>query len=557
MHRGIIGRDGLPLTHNGSYMGSPLFDVTELDIKSPTVDGDLDSWYAWSDGSRLFWKDSYEFDFNTSTWKKKRFVFPPYELSQYSSTSTGRSIWTDGTNIYLSGGGYSMGLQMGRQYVLNGNKWEDKTWYVQDSNHSIVPYYMLYGYRIWTDGDNIYHSPYSTSNYVLDKQTSTWYPVTFTINASGQYNTSGDRIWTDGTDIYASYFSNNLVLNKQTREWTPVSFTGGPSQIDPYGVWHTANNTYVSTYNGDTYRLDKTTKEWTLMDWDLPISYYQYTLPWVFGGRVHTSANGGYDLDPTETAWIKSETIKHDVLVDSEHMWTDGKGIYISNGDGKTYQYDKKANTLTDTGSDATVYGQYVWSDGINTYYSDGNIQLQFDPNTFTWEEKPWNGTPPDYGVNVWTDGEHIYYTSGQTYVLDPSTSTWTQHQWESGSYSPSRGYYIWKQGDRVFYSSDSYGDDYELDIAANTWRHVDIKWSDWKQSPHVIRGQYVFVLNGHSYSTDWISMEELQTSKMRWTMILPYEHGFDDTRIVMGNKVFVVGKEAYYFFGSTQLLIK
>lgn len=554
MHRGIIGRSGLPLTHNGSYIGSPLFDVTELDIKSPTVDGDLESYSVWNDGSRLFWKDSYEFDFNTSTWKKKRFTFPPYQLSQYDSTGISRYIWSDGSNIYFSGGRYTVGIQKVRQFVLVGDTWENKTWHHVYSDSTVTDDVNIAGCNIWTDGDNIYHSPYSGTHYILDKQTSTWYPVEFTINASGQYSTKGECIWTDGTNIYATYLGSSLILDKQNREWNPVSFTGTSPNTD--GIWHTASNTYYSNFSGQSYRLNVSTREWTLMDWDLDIGYYQHTLPWVFGGRVHTSANGGYDLDPTETTWVKSETIKHDVLIDSLNMWTDGKGLYLSDGT-NNYKYDKNENALIDTGIETHIDGSGVWSDGVNTYYS-GNSQLQWNPTTSTWTEKTWNGNAPLSGVYIWTDGENIYHTNnGRTDILDKSTSTWSEHQWASDSYNPRSGRDIWKQGDHVFYSTNTYGENYEFDITENKWNHVDIKWYDWKDSPKVINGYNVFVLNGHSYSSDWLSLEELQTSRMRWTMILPYEHGFDDTRIIMGQWVFVAGKEAYYFYGSTQLLIK
>jgi hypothetical protein len=70
----------------------------------------------------------------------------------------------------------------------------------------------LYGVYVWADGDNIYYSSSSTQ-YVLDKSTSTWTSKTW----SGLTSFSGDYVWTDGDNVYYSDPSYQYILNKQSK----------------------------------------------------------------------------------------------------------------------------------------------------------------------------------------------------------------------------------------------------------------------------------------------------------------------------------------------------
>ena len=63
------------------------------------------------------------------------------------------------------------------------------------------------GKLVWTDGTGIYYSS-GTSQYVLDKSTSTWSAKTW----NGLSNFDGNRIWRDGTNIYFSNGSDQYVL---------------------------------------------------------------------------------------------------------------------------------------------------------------------------------------------------------------------------------------------------------------------------------------------------------------------------------------------------------
>ena len=77
--------------------------------------------------------------------------------------------------------------------------WADKTWSGLTS---------IDGDNIWTDGDNIYYSSSSTQ-YVLDKATSTWTTKTW----NGLTSFDGSRVWTDGDIIYYSTWRIGAMVN--------------------------------------------------------------------------------------------------------------------------------------------------------------------------------------------------------------------------------------------------------------------------------------------------------------------------------------------------------
>ena len=102
----------------------------------------------WKDGDRIYAMDfsTYELNKATDTWT---------EVPGLYEHGRGKSVWTDGNDIYFSS-------QYGALYyqsVLNKstNSWEAKTW---------EGYTDLEGKDIWTDGTDIYFSSASTQ-YVL------------------------------------------------------------------------------------------------------------------------------------------------------------------------------------------------------------------------------------------------------------------------------------------------------------------------------------------------------------------------------------------------------
>jgi hypothetical protein len=68
------------------------------------------------------------------------------------------------------------------------------------------------GYRIWSDGTDIYYSS-NTTQKVLDKSTSTWIDKTWSgITYKGNVAFDGNNIWSDGAHIYYSYENKQYVL---------------------------------------------------------------------------------------------------------------------------------------------------------------------------------------------------------------------------------------------------------------------------------------------------------------------------------------------------------
>ena len=66
-----------------------------------------------------------------------------------------------------------------------------------------------------------------------------------------------------------------------------------------------------------------------------------------------------------------------------------------------------------------------------------------------------WTGLTRFPGNMIWTNGENIYYSNESNhYVLDKSTSTWSQMTWTGLTYFS--GDRVWTDGDNIYYSSVS-----------------------------------------------------------------------------------------------------
>ena len=226
----------------------------------------------------------------------------------------GRYLWSDGIDIYYSGGSSS-------QYVLDKSTstWSAKTW---------TGYTDMVGNNIWSDGINIYYSS-STTQYVL--QNSNWVTKTWT----GLTNFSGEHVWTDGINYYYSYNGNNYVLDISTSTWSTKTWTG-LTNFRGKEVWTDGTDIYYMYYGGsDTYKLDKTNSSWS-----------------VISSLSFSSASG-----------------------------------------------------------------VYTWTDGGNIYHSYSTLQKVLNKKTLTWENITWSSTSIN-GTDIWTDGEYIYYSNNATQLV-------------------------------------------------------------------------------------------------------------------------------------------
>ena len=206
----------------------------------------------------------------------------------------GRYIWTDGTNLY-----YSCNND---QLVLNGDRWERKTWKgVQ----------RIWGSSIWTDGKNIYYG----CSHVLDGDT--WVSKTW----NGCTNFQGSYIWTDGKNIYCSARTAHYVLNGDT--WEPKTWNGF-SKFYGDSVWTDGKNIYCSN-NNDQYVLNGDT--WVPKTWN------GLTKP--YGGWIWTDGAKFYYSSGTQQYVLNGDTWEPKTWngctnFDADMVWTDGTKYYYS-----------------------------------------------------------------------------------------------------------------------------------------------------------------------------------------------------------------------------------
>lgn len=308
-----------------------------------------------------------------------------------------------------------------------------------------TPFYM-YASNIWTDGNNIYCSQWSTQK-VLIKGTNVWIDkVWHGMNFYGQENVFyGEDIWTDGTNIYYIGSVGRKVLDVTTDTWVDVTFEGIDFSFYAEEVWTDGVDTYFSASSGSrsegTYRhiqkkLNKATRTWSDMTWN------------------------GIDVDSGEQIFGK-------------WTWSDGNNIYLNgwNSIDGTIPISKVLNVNTHTWTDKTWHGMnssepsertwsgdYVWNDGEKIYMSLGEqshiIEKELNKSTSTWINKTWNDIDMRYdfpsggwayvGLTpsaLWTDGVDIYYSNSlwagpperpclYSRKLNRATNTWEDFQW-------------------------------------------------------------------------------------------------------------------------------
>ena len=272
--------------------------------------------------------------------------------------------------------------EISRKHITTPKKEYDtlelKTWNGISSNEKIN------GIYVWTDGDNIYYSEYSTQ-LVLDKTTSTWKPKTW--NGLNINYFLGNMVWTDGNNIYCtiskSKTTEHYILNKVTSTWEPKIWNGLPTNgISGDRVWTDGDNIYYSS-GTNHYVLDKTTSTWSEKTWNGLTSFY--------GSNIWT------DEDNTYYSFYNEQL----VLDKATSTW---KPVTWNN----TPKQLTKVEIFTD--------GNYIYRLGLSQ-----NQNFVLDKTTSTWKPKTWNGFPTETITvrSVWTDGDNFYFTvNGKSYIL-------------------------------------------------------------------------------------------------------------------------------------------
>jgi len=451
---------------------------------------------------------------------------------------TGQYIWTDGENIYYS---YST-----TQYVLNKSTstCSEKTW---------TGLTNFYGNYIWTDGENIYYSS-SSDQYVLNKTTSTWSKKSW--NGISSFN--GDRIWTDGENIYYSYNLNQYILNKPTSTWSAKSWTG-LTNFNGLHVWTAGDNIYYSK-GSSQYILNKSNSTWSTKSWTGLTSFYGSYI-WTDGENIYYNyGSDKYILDKLTSTWSTKSWTGLEIF-DARYVWTDGKNIYYSDSSNQ-YKFNKHEDqiligrngeftsipvsafsipgtlpdiTSTDNGKSLEV-SNGAWAVGSKKI--DKEYALQND-----WSTKAWNYLTSFSGEYVWTDGENTYYSFGaDQYVLDKSTSTWSAKTWTG--LTSFFGSNVWTDGENIYYS-DSSSSQYVLDKSTSTWSTKT--WTGYT----AFYGEFIWTDGENIYYSSGSSQRILDTSTSTWST-----KTWTGLTQLYRNYIWTDGENIYHSDGTNQYIL-
>ena len=188
------------------------------------------------------------------------------------------------------------------------------------------------------------------------------------------------------------------------------------------------------------------------------------------------------------------------------------------------------------------MIGRNVWTDGENVYYSSGSDQYVLDKTTSTWSQKIWSGMTVFRGDRIWTDGENVYFSEDSTqYVLDKSTSTWTPKIWTG--LTSFNGYKIWTDGENIYYSDES--TQYVLNKSTSTWTQQT--WNGLTSFDET----YVWIDGENIYYSEGSRQYVLNKATSTWSpKVWNGLTSFD------GNYIWTDEKNIYYSAGSSQYVL-
>lgn len=254
---------------------------------------------------------SYQYELDNLVWNTKTWTG--------FTNLYGNCIWSDGTNIYYSGGGTNT------QYGLDETNltWSTKTW-TGLSN--------VYGNCIWTDGTNIYHSRNGVTHKLVN---GAWQSKTWT--GGNWASLDGDYIWTDGTDIYCTRSRTTYVLDMANDGWSALTSANLPaSGSNPPGqgwdMWSDGIDYYYSYGSGGAtryyYVFDKTTKSWSTKTFTFSGAALA-AQNGLQGGKVYkyegkyyfTYSDHQYVLDVATSTWTQSDFTNQSSSIRGSDIW--------------------------------------------------------------------------------------------------------------------------------------------------------------------------------------------------------------------------------------------
>lgn len=223
------------------------------------------------------------------------------------------------------------------------------------------------------------------------------------------------------------------------------------------------------------------------------------------------------------------------VSKDNEIFYLPGNSTnYFSN----PCRFDKYTGRMSVIDNDiwADIIGRYLWCLDDTLYYSYGNIQLVYDVETNTWNEKKWNGLTYFNGDDIWQLSDEVYYSNGGTsyqYVLNKATSTWSKKTWNG--LTSFYGKDIWQYKGNVIYSDNN---------NHYVYNEFQDKWSSFNFVNSIkFYGRHIVELGGNFYCFNQYTGLYL-LEKKQWVKIAvsPFVSGGFKTLFTDKDSIFAVG---------------
>ena len=452
--------------------------------------------YIWNCGNNTYYSnfdEQYVLNPETSTWSKMEWNI---NITEFHVEKYGDSY-------------YAFGEEEEDFFKLNTitNTWEK----VEDIDHEYDNIYLWFSSYVWTVGDKVYSST-GNEHYVFNPESNTWSEKTW----NGLENFMGSDIWTDGKDYYYSNSENQYYLDVETDTWLKMDWTG-LTNFSVSNIWKMNGNYYYSKHDMQ-YVLDVDTHTWNTMVWQ-GLIYFSGEDIWENNGKYYwqkysdSSEIEQYELDVDTLTWKpKYWNFENGCTLGGADVWSDGENYYVSNGTDQ-YILDVESRTwkpmVWNSNSDK-INGTRIWSDGVNYYCStdwDGTYILNKINNS--WEPITWN-----VGISydcIWVDGDKCYYSDGpKQYVLDRSTLTWKEQNW-NGEMTSINGRCVWTDGEDYYYYENY--EEYKLDRDTQSWVLFKERFSSY----YGPRENSVFSISGKYYCIQSNRIHELDVEKHEW----------------------------------------
>lgn len=182
------------------------------------------------------------------------------------------------------------------------------------------------GNYIWSDGTNIYYSGGSTQ-YVLDVSTSTWTAKTW----NGLATFDGTNVWYDGTNFHCDVATTHYILDLSTSTWSVQTWNGFTGNFTGKNVWSDGTNIYLDSGSTVHYVLDVSTSTWVAHTWNGLSSVSGGGMCKINNDIYYISSGKGYKLDVSTSTFGPEITVTgwNAASANGDALWFDGTDYYF------------------------------------------------------------------------------------------------------------------------------------------------------------------------------------------------------------------------------------